>query len=285
MSLLEVEGLVKRFGNSRPAVDEVAFTIEAGGSFGLVGESGSGKSTTARLVTALLRPDEGSVRLDGTELVGAGRRTVHGARRDMQMVFQDPYSSLDPRMTIEELVGEGMLVHGIERDRRRRRDRVVELLETVGLEAEHLTRYPRSFSGGQRQRIAIARALAVGPKLLVCDEPVSSLDVSVQAQVLNLLRDLRESLGLAVLFIAHDLAVVRYLCDEVAVMRSGRIVEQGSRDQLFEHPTHDYTKALLAAVPVPEPAVQRVRQQEQRERIDRERALAVAGLPTAGGNR
>lgn len=177
----------------------------------------------------------------------------------MQMVFQDPFASLSPRMTVEELVGEGMLVHGIEMNATKRRDLVVSTLEKVGLSAEHLKRYPRSFSGGQRQRIAIARAIAVGPQLLICDEPVSSLDVSVQAQVLNLLRDLRRDLGLSILFIAHDLAVVRYLCESVVVMSDGVAVEYGSREQIFDDPQHAYTQSLLRAVPIPDPAVERAR--------------------------
>jgi len=199
------------------------------------------------------------VSFDGTEVVGAPRSRLRDVRRSMQFVFQDPFSSLNPRMTVSELVGEGLIVHGIERDRSRRLDRVVETLESVGLRAEHLDRYPRSFSGGQRQRIAIARAVAVGPRVLICDEPVSSLDVSVQAQVLNLLADLRERTGISLLFIAHDLAVVRYLCDRVAVMNTGRIVEQGSRDQVYDDPKHPYTRSLLAAVPVPDPTAERAR--------------------------
>ncbi|GAA4170154.1 ATP-binding cassette domain-containing protein [Gryllotalpicola koreensis] len=270
--LLTVDGLTKSFDHgSTHAVAEVSFTLSAGGTLGLVGESGSGKSTTARLVAGLLHADAGSARLDGREIVGAGRRELHALRRDMQMVFQDPYSSLNPRMTVLDLVGEGMLVHGIERDPARRRDRVVRLLETVGLGGEHLDRHPRSFSGGQRQRIAIARALAVGPRLLICDEPVSSLDVSVQAQVLNLLRDLRETLGLAILFIAHDLAVVRYLCDEVAIMSHGRVVEHGPRDAVFERPVHEYTRSLLEAVPVPDPAEQRERRALRRRAAEQAR--------------
>jgi ABC-type oligopeptide transport system ATPase subunit len=178
------------------------------------------------------------------------------------MVFQDPYSSLNPRMTVLELVGEGLIAHGIETNAARRRDRVVELLDRVGLSADQLGRYPRSFSGGQRQRIAIARALAVGPRLLICDEPVSSLDVSVQAQVLNLLRDLQLEMDFSVLFIAHDLAVVRYLCDRIAVMSEGKIVEQGSRDQIFGAPQHPYTRSLIAAVPIPDPAAERKRRRD-----------------------
>ena len=274
MSLLAVTEVTKRFaGQHAPAVDSVSFTLERGSALGLVGESGSGKSTTARLVAGLIKPDAGSVVLDGTELVGAPRATLQAARRELQFVFQDPFSSLNPRMRVSELVGEGLLVHGIERDASKRRDRVVETLESVGLDSSHLDRYPRSFSGGQRQRIAIARAIAVRPRVLICDEPVSSLDVSVQAQVLNLLGDLREKLDLALLFIAHDLAVVRYLCDRVAVMNGGRIVEIGSRDQVYEHPQDAYTRALLDAVPVPDPARERARRS----------ALAAARPVTAPG--
>ncbi|NHI17705.1 ATP-binding cassette domain-containing protein [Microbacterium excoecariae] len=262
MSLVEVQSLSKRFaGRDRLAVDDVSFTLERGSALGLVGESGSGKSTTARLVAGLIAPDAGSVTLDGQEIVGASRGTLRSARRTMQFVFQDPFASLNPRMRVRDLVGEGLLVHGIERDARRRTDRVVGTLESVGLDASHLDRYPRSFSGGQRQRIAIARAIAVRPSVLICDEPVSSLDVSVQAQVLNLLAELRESLDLALLFIAHDLAVVRYLCDRVAVMNSGRIVEQGPRDDVYLRPAHPYTRSLLEAVPIPDPALERSRRE------------------------
>jgi ABC-type oligopeptide transport system ATPase subunit len=260
MNLLEVSGLTKTFpGRHTPAVDGVSFAVPEGGAVGIVGESGSGKSTTARLVGGLIKADAGSVTFDGRQIAGASRSELRGVRRSLQYVFQDPFSSLNPRMTVEQLVGEGLLVHGLERDRAARRDRVVEALESTGLSAEHLGRYPRSFSGGQRQRIAIARAIAVRPRLLICDEPVSSLDVSVQAQVLNLLADLRRRTGVAILFIAHDLAVVRYLCESVVVMHDGTVVEQGGRDAVFERPTHPYTRALLAAVPVPDPALERAR--------------------------
>ncbi|MEY9212821.1 ABC transporter ATP-binding protein [Thermobifida halotolerans] len=262
--LLAVRHLVKTFPGrlgepGRRAVDDVSFTVAPGEALGLVGESGSGKSTTARCVARLLRPDSGRVVVAGRDITRAGHRELTPVRRDMQMIFQDPYSSLSPRMTAAELVGEGLLVHGIEPDPARRRDRVVELLELVGLEAAHLDRYPRSFSGGQRQRIAIARALAVGPRLLICDEPVSSLDVSVQAQILNLLRDLRARLGLSLLFIAHDLAVVHYLCDRVAVMSAGTVVEIGDREHVYRDPRHPYTRSLLDAVPLPDPAAERAR--------------------------
>ena len=268
MALLAVENVTKQYaGRSQPAVDDVSFVVRQGSTVGLVGESGSGKSTTARCVAGLTGVDAGSIRLNGVEIVGAPARRKRELRREMQMVFQDPFASLNPRMTVGELVGEGLLVHRIETDAKRRRARVVEILEKVGLEAGHLSRYPRSFSGGQRQRIAIARAIAVEPQLLICDEPVSSLDVSVQAQVLNLLRDLREDLGLSILFIAHDLAGVKYLCDQVVVMNQGRAVEQGSREQIFEAPQHPYTRSLLEAVPVPDPEV-------ERERLARNRGAA-----------
>jgi ABC-type oligopeptide transport system ATPase subunit len=258
--LLHVEDLVKSYpGQQFRAVDQISFTIRRGEVVGLVGESGSGKSTTARCVAGLLRPDSGTVRLDGQDVTRARGRELRALRTRMQMIFQDPYSSLNPRMTIEQLVGEGLIAHRLERSAAARRDRVIELLELVGLSADQLGRHPRSFSGGQRQRIAIARALAVSPELLICDEPVSSLDVSMQAQVLNLFRDLREQLRLSMLFIAHDLGVVRYLCDRVAVMQHGRVVEIGERDQVYAAPAHPYTRALLDAVPLPDPQAERAR--------------------------
>jgi ABC-type oligopeptide transport system ATPase subunit len=277
VSLVEVRGLGKRFGSGGPAaVSDVSFDLDPGSALGLVGESGSGKSTTARMVAGLLRADAGSVLLDGVELVGASRRVLTAARRDLQFVFQDPFASLDPRMRVRDLVGEGLVVHRLCATASERRDRIVETLESVGLGAEHLDRYPRSFSGGQRQRIAIARAIAVRPRVLICDEPVSSLDVSVQAQVLNLLGELRDRLDLALLFIAHDLAVVRYLCDRVAVMNAGSIVEQGDREQVYGDPQHAYTRELLAAVPVPDPTV------ERRRRDERRRTGASASLEGTG---
>jgi ABC-type oligopeptide transport system ATPase subunit len=259
--ILEVRNLVKAFSGrgGTPAVNDVTFAVRKGEALGLVGESGSGKSTTARCAAGLVRPDAGRVLIAGQDVTRARGRALRPTRRRVQMVFQDPYSSLNPRMTVAALVGEGMLVHGIEPDRARRRERTVEVLETVGLGAEHLDRHPRSFSGGQRQRIAIARALAVGPDLLICDEPVASLDVSVQAQVLDLFSDLRERLGLALLFIAHDLAVVHHLCGRVAVMHTGRVVELGEREQVYTAPRHPYTRSLLDAVPVPDPAAERAR--------------------------
>lgn len=256
--ILQVDHVVKTFGGSR-AVDDVSFSVRRGEVLGLVGESGSGKSTTARCITGLLKPDSGSVLVEGYEVVNARANVLRRAQSVMQMVFQDPYSSLNPRMTVEQLVGEGLIVHGIEPKAAARRARVTELLEMVGLAPEQLGRYPRSFSGGQRQRIAIARALAVSPQLLICDEPVSSLDVSVQAQVLNLFRELRERLDLSILFIAHDLGVVHYLCDRVAVMQHGQIVEIGDREQVYGRPAHPYTRSLLEAVPIPDPQLERRR--------------------------
>jgi ABC-type oligopeptide transport system ATPase subunit len=258
--LLQVTNLVKTYpGHAARAVDDVSFTVGSGEALGLVGESGSGKSTTARCVAGLIRPDSGAVLLDGQDVVRARGRDIRALRARMQMVFQNPYSSLNPRMTVEHLVSEGLVVQRMEPSAAARRDRVVELLELVGLSAEHLGRHPRSFSGGQRQRIAIARALAVSPELLICDEPVSSLDVSMQAQVLNLFRDLRERLNLSLLFIAHDLAVVRYVCDRVAVMSQGQVVELGDRNQVYQRPRHPYTRSLLAAAPIPDPRVERAR--------------------------
>jgi peptide/nickel transport system ATP-binding protein len=245
------------------AVDEVSFTIRDGQTLGLVGESGSGKSTTGYCVLELLKPTSGSVRFDGVELTTLSPNALRRMRREMQIVFQDPFASLNPRMTVGDIVAEPLLVHKIG-DRRQRRKTVVELLEVVGFNPDFVNRYPHEFSGGQRQRIGVARALALNPRLIVCDEPVSALDVSIQAQILNLLKDLQKEFGLAYLFIAHDLAVVREMSDDIAVMNHGKIVEMGSADQVYTRPKHDYTKALLAAVPVPDPQRMRERKAERR---------------------
>jgi oligopeptide transport system ATP-binding protein len=234
------------------AVDGVSFDLYAGRTLGLVGESGSGKSTTAHAILQLVRPTAGSVRFDGVELTALRGERLRRIRREMQIVFQDPYSSLNPRMTVGRIVAEPLRTHGIG-DRRSRRAAVARLLELVGFDPGYTNRYPHEFSGGQRQRIGIARALALNPQLIICDEPVSALDVSIQAQILNLLKDLQRDLGLSYLFIAHDLAVVRGMSDAIAVMRNGRIVEQGPADEIYTRPRTDYTRSLLAAVPVADP--------------------------------
>ena len=271
---LRVDGLVKRFplaGNAFSrrnqgtiaSVAGVSFDLARGETLGLVGESGCGKSTTARCILRLIEPTEGSI-VYGAEsgetidVVSARGAELRRLRRELQIVFQDPYASLSPRMSVREVLEEPLVVHGVG-TRKERRAQVGELLELVGLAREHASRYPHEFSGGQRQRIAIARALALRPSVLVLDEPVSSLDVSIQAQVLNLLEDLQEELGLTYLFISHDLAIVRHISDRVAVMQLGKIVEQGGRDELYERPQHPYTRSLLAAVPVPDPRVERAR--------------------------
>ncbi len=246
------------------AVDDVSFEVRQGETLGLVGESGSGKSTTGYCVLRLLKPTAGSVRFDGEELTTMPRNALRRMRREMQIVFQDPYASLNPRMTIGDIVGEPLLVHKIG-DRKRRRRTVEELLEVVGFNPDFVNRYPHEFSGGQRQRIGVARALALNPRLIVCDEPVSALDVSIQAQILNLLKDLQKAFGLAYLFIAHDLAVVREMSDKIAVMNHGKIVEMGSADEVYTNPRHEYTKALLASVPVPDPLKMRERKAERRK--------------------
>jgi len=245
------------------AVDGVGFEIEEGQTLGLVGESGSGKSTTAYAVLQLLRPTAGSVRFDGRELTGLRGETLRQMRRQMQIVFQDPHASLNPRMTVGRIVAEPLQAHGIG-TRRSRRASVARLLELVGFDPSYTNRYPHEFSGGQRQRIGIARALALNPKLIVCDEPVSALDVSIQAQILNLLKDLQRDLGLTYLFIAHDLAVVRAMSDTIAVMHDGRLVEQGPAEQVYTRPQTDYTRALLAAVPVADPERMLARKAERR---------------------
>ncbi len=273
-ALLEVAGLEKHFPvkagmlfertvGSVKAVDGVSLEIGEGETLGLVGESGSGKSTTGYCILQLLRPTAGSVRFLGKELTELGREEIRRLRREMQIVFQDPYASLNPRMTVGDIVAEPLHVHRVG-TRRSRRDRVRHLLDVVGFNPGFTNRYPHEFSGGQRQRIGIARALALGPKLIVCDEPVSALDVSIQAQILNLLKDLQQEFGLTYLFIAHDLAVVRTMSDRIAVMAQGKIVETGTADEVYASPRHEYTKALLAAVPVPDPRRMRARKAERR---------------------
>ncbi|MBT8161799.1 MULTISPECIES: ABC transporter ATP-binding protein [Arthrobacter] len=267
MSLLELRDVCKTFHafGREPvkALRDINLTVEEGTITGLVGESGSGKTTIIKSIMGLEKPTSGTITYDGINIPEAKGDELRRVRREVQFVFQDPTSSLNPRMTVEKLVGEGLLVHKLETDRSRRRARVADLLTMVGLSDRDLDRHPRSFSGGQRQRIAIARALAIGPKLLICDEPVSALDVSVQAQVLNLLQDMQEELGFTVLFIAHDLAVVRQICSRVAVIQSGQIVEEGPSETVLANPTHPYTQALLRAVPNPNPTVARQRAQER----------------------
>jgi ABC-type oligopeptide transport system ATPase subunit len=255
------------------AVDGITFSIPEGKTLGLVGESGSGKSTTGYCILQLMKPTGGSIRFQGRELTELGREELRRTRQDMQIVFQDPYSSLDPRMTVGNIVAEPLEVHGIG-TRRSRRETVRRLLEVVGFNPNFTNRYPHEFSGGQRQRIGIARALALNPKLIVCDEPVSALDVSIQAQILNLLKDLQQDFGLTYLFISHDLAVVRTMSDEIAVMNQGKLVEVGPAEEIYSHPKDPYTRALFAAVPVPDPRRQRERKAERAQiRLDK-----IAGL-------
>ena len=241
------------------AVDDVSFSLRPGETLGLVGESGCGKTTTGRCILQLERPTAGEIIFEGEDLSQLDRKGLVAKRERMQVIFQDPYSSLNPRMKVGSIIGEPMKVHGILPDRKQRQERVAELLSVCGLNPKFMDRYPHEMSGGQRQRVGIARALALNPQFIVCDEAVSALDVSIQAQVINLLEDLREKFNLAYLFIAHDLSVVRHLCHRVAVMYLGKLVELADSDDLFEHPRHPYTKALLEAVPIPDPEIEKGR--------------------------
>jgi ABC-type oligopeptide transport system ATPase subunit len=256
--------LIDRTVDHVKAVDDVSFDIYPGETLGLVGESGSGKSTTGYCVLQLLKPTDGSVRFLGQELTTMKAKELREMRREMQIVFQDPYASLNPRMTVGDIVAEPLVIHGIG-DRSTRRRSAQRLLEVVGFNPDFINRYPHEFSGGQRQRIGVARALALNPRLIICDEPVSALDVSIQAQILNLLKDLQQEFNLAYLFVAHDLAVVRTMSDRIAVMNRGKIVEEGEAESVYANPTNEYTKALLAAVPVPDPRKMKIRREERRK--------------------
>jgi peptide/nickel transport system ATP-binding protein len=268
--LVEVDGLTIRFPVGRAgfwgrtklevhAVDDVSLTVGRGETLGLVGESGSGKTTIGRAVLRRLDPTAGTIRFDGQDITGVRGEALRRLRRRMQLVFQDPYASLNPRMTVLQLVAEPLVVHGVAKDAAAARDEVVELLDRCGLPADAADRRPHAFSGGQRQRVGIARALALRPELIVADEPVSALDVSVRAQVVNLLQDLQVELGLSYLFIAHDLSVVRHISHRIAILYAGKLVELAPADELYDHPIHPYTEALLSSVPVPDPPAQRSR--------------------------
>lgn len=261
-TLIEVKNLKKHFKVGRnqilKAVDGISFDIKEGETLGLVGESGCGKSTTGRAIIRLYEATDGEVIFDGTNLHKLSKKEMKEYAKEAQMIFQDPYASLNPRMTVGDIIGEGMDIHGI-RKGKERMARIYELLETVGLNREHASRFPHEFSGGQRQRIGIARALSVEPKFIVCDEPISALDVSIQAQVVNLLEDLQEEMGLTYLFIAHDLSMVKHISDRIAVMYLGAIMELTSSNDLYEEPLHPYTQALLSAIPIADPELSKQR--------------------------
>src|SRR3954466_15605377 len=265
-ALVEVRDLVKHFPITKGiifqkqvgavrAVDGISFDVKRGEALGIVGETGCGKSTPARLVNRLLEPTSGSIKIDGREMAGLSRKQLKPLRREVQMIFQDPYSSLNPRKTVGTIISEPYVIHNLKKGSGERKRAVQDLMEQVGLNPEHYNRYPHEFSGGQRQRIGVARALALQPKLIIADEPVSALDVSIQAQILNLLRDLQREYDLTLVLISHDLSVVRHMCDRVAVMYLGKIVEIADSDVLYQHPRHPYTGALLSAVPVPDPVL------------------------------
>lgn len=262
--LVEVKHLKQYFNvgkaNEVKAIDDISFDIYEGETFGLVGESGSGKSTTGRSIIRLYNPTSGEILFNGQDISKIKHRDMLEFRRDMQMIFQDPYASLDPRMKVKDIIAEGLDVHHLVHNEQDRQARVNELLDLVGLSRDHATRYPHEFSGGQRQRIGIARALAVDPKFIIADEPISALDVSIQAQVVNLLRDIQKRKNLTYLFIAHDLSMVKYISDRIAVMHNGKLMEVSTADEVYNHPLHPYTKSLLSAVPLPDPIYERSRQ-------------------------
>ncbi|MEZ4554861.1 MAG: dipeptide ABC transporter ATP-binding protein [Caldilineaceae bacterium] len=288
--LLQVDGLKMHFPITKgiifqrevgaiKAVDGVTFDLYKGETLGLVGESGCGKSTTGRAILQLYRPTDGHVVFEGKDLTQTKGEDLRKMRRRMQMIFQDPYASLNPRMTVGSIISEPLEVHGIGKSKKERQERVQELLKTVGLNPYFVNRYPHEFSGGQRQRIGVARALAVNPSFIVADEPISALDVSIQAQIINLLEDLQEELGLTYLFIAHDLSVVRHISDRIAVMYLGKIVELATRDDLYAEPKHPYTQALLSAVPIPDPVIE-----SERKRIILEGDVPSPANPPQGCN-
>jgi oligopeptide transport system ATP-binding protein len=288
--LLDVQNLKMHFPITRgiifqrqvgaiKAVDGINFTMFKGETLGLVGESGCGKSTTGRAILQLYRPTDGEVFFEGVDITKTKGEDLRKMRRRMQMIFQDPYASLNPRMTVGSIIGEPLEVHNIGSNKKERQERVQELLKTVGLNPYFVNRYPHEFSGGQRQRIGVARALAVNPAFIVCDEPISALDVSIQAQIINLLEDLQDELGLTYLFIAHDLSVVRHISDRIAVMYLGKIVELADREELYENPMHPYTQALLSAVPIPDPQIEL-----QRKRIILEGDVPSPANPPKGCN-